>query len=208
MRARADDLVGLAGSATEGVTGREYLEKRPLLPSGELVDRHYSIASNPARRDVYEIAVLREEEGSGGSSAVHDNYRIGTRLRIDMPGNHFGLHDDDRPALLIAGGIGITPIKPMAQALEARGADFQLHYAGRSRGEMAFRDRLERQLGNRLRIYCGADSERLDIAETLVATPDDAVIYVCGPTRLVGAVKDTAQVLGIPRERVRLELFA
>ena len=128
------------------------------------MDRHYSIASNPARRDIYEIAVLREDDGSGGSAAVHDTYQIGTRLRIDMPANHFGLHDDERPALLIAGGIGITPIKSMAQALEARGAEFHLHYAGRSRGEMPFRDRLERQLGDRLRVYSGADGERLDIA--------------------------------------------
>jgi hypothetical protein len=173
-----------------------------------MVDRHYSIASNPVRRDIYEIAVLREDAGSGGSAAVHDSYRIGTRLRIDMPGNHFGLHGDQRPALLIAGGIGITPIKPMAQALEARGTDFHLHYAGRSRGEMPFLDRLERQLGDRLHVYSGTDGERLDIMATLTGAADDAAIYVCGPQRLISAVTDTAKELGIPRERVRLELFA
>ena len=177
------------------------------LPSGEIVDRHYSIASNPARRDVYEIAVLREEEGSGGSGAVHATYKIGTRLRIDMPANHFALHGDERPALLIAGGIGITPIKSLAQALEARDADFHLHYAGRSRGEMPFSDRLERQLGDRLHVYSGAEGGRLDIAAILAAAADDVVIYVCGPKRLIGAVTATAKQLGIPRERVRLELF-
>jgi ferredoxin-NADP reductase len=73
---------------------------------------------------------------------------------------------------------------------------------------MPFLDRLECHLGDRLRVYSGADTERLDIAATLAAAPDDVVIYVCGPQRLIGAVTDTAKKLGIPRERVRLELFA
>ena len=207
-RVRAFELRDPDGGDLPAVEPGSHLRVPVRLPSGELVDRHYSIASNPVRRDIYEIAVLREEAGSGGSAAVHEAYRIGTRLRIDMPGNHFGLHGDQRPALLIAGGIGITPIKSMAQALEARGTEFHLHYAGRSRSEMPFVDRLNRQLGDRLRIYGGTDGERLDIAATLAAAPDDVVIYVCGPPRLISAVTDTAKELGIPRERVRLELFA
>jgi ferredoxin-NADP reductase/predicted pyridoxine 5'-phosphate oxidase superfamily flavin-nucleotide-binding protein len=207
-RVRAFELRDPEGGELPAVVPGAHLRIPVRLPSGELVDRHYSIASNPARRDVYEIAVLREEGGSGGSAAVHDQYRIGTRLRIDIPRNHFGLHDDNRPALLIAGGIGITPIKSMALALKDRGADFEVHYAGRSREEMAFRDRLERQLGKRLHIYSAADSERLNIAQALVAAPNDAVIYICGPARLVGAVTEAAKELGIARERVRLELFA
>jgi ferredoxin-NADP reductase/predicted pyridoxine 5'-phosphate oxidase superfamily flavin-nucleotide-binding protein len=207
-RVRAFELRDPKGGELPAVEPGSHLRVPVRLPSGEMVDRHYSIASNPVRRDIYQIAVLREEAGSGGSAAVHDSYRIGTWLRIDMPGNHFGLHGDERPALLIAGGIGITPIKSMAQALEARGAEFHLHYAGRSRGEMPFLDRLERHLGDRLIVYSGTDGDRLDIAATLAAAPDDVVIYVCGPQRLIGAVTDTAKELGIPRERVRLELFA
>ena len=206
-RVRAFELRDPKGGELPAVEPGSHLRVPVRLPSGAIVDRHYSIASNPARRDIYEIAVLREEAGSGGSAAVHDSYRIGTRLRIDMPGNHFGLHGDERPALLIAGGIGITPIKSMAQMLEARGGEFDLHYAGRSRGEMPFLDRLERYLGDRLRVYSGTDGDRLDIAATLAAAPNDAVIYVCGPKRLIAAVTDTAKKLGIARERVRLELF-
>ncbi len=207
-RVRAFELRDPQGGELPAVEPGAHLRVPVRLPSGEIVDRHYSIASNPARRDVYEIAVLRQEEDSGGSAAIHDTYRIGTRLRIDMPANHFALHDDERPALLIAGGIGITPIKSMAMALASRGADFQLYYAGRSRAEMAFADRLERQLGNRLHIYSTADGKRLDITTTLAAAPHDAVIYVCGPQRLIGAVTNTATTLGIPRTRLRLELFA
>jgi len=205
---RAFELRALKGGELPAVEAGSHLRVPVRLPSGEMVHRHYSIASNPERRDIYEIAVLREETGSGGSAALHDSYRIGTRLGIDMPANHFGLHGDERPALLIAGGIGITPIKSMAQALDARGADFYLHYAGRISREMPFRDRLERQLGARLSVYSRTNGERMDIVTILNAAPRDSVIYVCGPPRLINAVTAAAKVLGIHRERVRLELFA
>ncbi len=207
-RVRAFELRDPAGGDLPAVEPGSHLRVPVRLPSGKQVDRHYSIASNPARRDAYEIAVLREEEGSGGSGAVHDSYQVGTTLHIDRPGNHFALHKDERPAVLIAGGIGITPIKAISQALDQRGTEFHLHYAGRSRAEMAFRDRLERQLEDRLSIYSAADGERLDVEATLRSAPDDAVIYVCGPERLVGAVLDTAKALGFERDRVRLELFS
>ncbi len=205
---RAFELRDPRGGELPEVEPGSHLRVPVRLPSGDVVDRHYSIASNPARRDSYEIAVLREESGSGGSAALHDSYRIGTRLRVDMPANHFVLHGDERPALLIAGGIGITPIKSMTQALEARGAEFQLHYAGRSSGEMPFRDRLERQLGDRLSLYSSADGERMNLEKILKAAADDVVIYVCGPQRLISTVTEVAKALGIARERVRLELFA
>lgn len=207
-RVRAFELRDPEGGKLPLVAPGSHLRIPVTLPSGELVDRHYSIASNPARSDAYEIAVLREEKGSGGSAAVHASYQIGTRVNVDMPGNHFGLHDDSRPALLIAGGIGITPIKSMALALESRGAKFELHYAGRSRKQMAFRDRLERQLEDRLHVYSAEQGDRLDIDSVLAGANHDAVIYVCGPQRLTDAVKNTARDLGIARERVRLELFA
>ncbi len=207
-RVRAFELRDPNGGELPAVEPGSHLRVPVRLPSGDVVDRHYSIASNPERRDIYEIAVLREESGSGGSAALHESYRIGTRLRVDMPANHFGLHGDERPALLIAGGIGITPIKSMAQALQARGAEFQLHFAGRSPGEMPFRDRLKRQLGDRLSLYSSTDGERMDVEKILSAAADDVVIYVCGPLRLISAVTEVAKALGIARERVRLELFA
>ncbi len=178
------------------------------LPGGELVERYYSIASNPARSDLYEIAVQREDQGKGGSRAVHETFQIGARVRVESPANHFSLHQDERPAVLIAGGIGITPIKPMAQSLDQRKAVFQLHYAGRSRSEMAFHNHLEHQLGDRLHVYSSADGQRLDVKATLAATSDDALVYACGPARLIDAVQDAARELDIARDRIRLELFS
>ncbi|MEQ8804074.1 ferredoxin reductase [Haliea sp.] len=207
-RVRAFELRNLQGGELPAVEPGSHLRIPVRLPGGKLVERHYSIASNPARRDIYEIAVLRKKQGSGGSRAVHESYGIGTRLRVNPPANHFSLHDDERPALLIAGGIGITPIKAMARALANRGAEFRLHYAGRSRAEIAFRDRLERQLGDRLQVHSSAEGERLDIHATLAMAPRNALIYACGPQRLIGAVQQAARELGIARNRIRLEFFS
>jgi ferredoxin-NADP reductase/predicted pyridoxine 5'-phosphate oxidase superfamily flavin-nucleotide-binding protein len=207
-RVRAFELRDPAGKELPPVAAGSHLKVPVRLPGGEITERHYSIASNPARRDAWEIAVLREEQGSGGSGAVHDSYGIGTRIRVDQPENHFGLHEDERPAVLVAGGIGITPIKAMAQALERCGAEFHLHYAGASRSEMAYRDPLERQLGEHLSIYSKLDGERLDLEAVLRAAPEDALVYLCGPDRLVAGVMAAAKAVGFSRNRVRLERFA
>ena len=94
--------------------------------------------------------MLREDAGTGGSAAVHRDFRLGLRLNCGLPGNDFPLHDDDRPAILIAGGIGIIPIRSMALALQSAGRPLALHYAGRSAREMAYREALQRQFGSAL----------------------------------------------------------
>ncbi len=212
-RIRAYELRDPRGAELPPVTAGSHLQVQVRLASGELTERHYSIASNPARPgqarpDAYEIAVLREEQGRGGSRAVHDGFAIGMVLRTGRPENHFPLHDDGRPAVLIAGGIGITAIKPMAQALEARGAEFTLHYAGQSRRDMAFRDRLERQLQKRLSVYAKADGERMDLEAILRDAPVDALVYICGPDRLIAGVMTAAKAVGLSRDRIRLERFS
>ena len=207
-RVRAFELRAASGSELPAVEPGAHLKVPVRLASGDVTERHYSIASNPARRDAWEIAVLREEEGTGGSRAVHASFEIGMTLNVALPENHFPLHADERPAVLIAGGIGITPIKSMVQALEQRGGDFHLHYAGRSRSAMPYRDRLERQLSERLSIYSAADGERLDPAAVLAEAPMDALVYVCGPDRLIAGVMAAARAVDFPRERIRLERFS
>jgi len=206
-RVRAYELRAPNGEELPAVNAGSHLQFEMKLPGGETTRRHYSICSNPARRDAYEIAVLREDEGGGGSVAVHQQFAIGRQLNTQQPQNHFQLHGDTRPAVLIAGGIGITPIKAMAQSLKASGNDFQFHYAGRSKPEMAFRDRLQREFGNDLTIYSAADEERLDIAQVLSCMPDEAIVYVCGPGGLIDAVVNVAAELNIDPKRVRFERF-
>jgi ferredoxin-NADP reductase len=206
-RVRAFELRDPNGTDLPVVEAGSHLQFEMKLPDGKSTIRHYSICSNPARRDAYEIAVLREDEGGGGSVAVHQQFAIGRQLNIQQPQNHFQLHDDARPAVLIAGGIGITPIKAMAQSLKASGKDFQFHYAGRSKPEMAFRDRLQREFGDDLTIYSSADGERMDIARVLSSMPVEAIIYVCGPGGLIDAVARVATELNVDPERVRFERF-
>lgn len=109
-----------------------HIEVPVRLADGSMVTRQYSLVTDPTHPDRYEIAVLREDDGRGGSRAIDAAWQIGTRLRIAPPINHFPLHADARPAVLIAGGIGITPIKAMAQALKRSKVPFELHFTGRT----------------------------------------------------------------------------
>lgn len=122
-RVRAYELRAVDGAPLPAVQAGAHIDVPVRLANGTLSQRRYSIASNPRRRDVYEIAVLREDSGTGGSAAVHAGFRLGMELHCAWPGNDFRLHGaDERPVLLIAGGIGITPIKAMAQALRPKAA--------------------------------------------------------------------------------------
>ncbi len=207
-RVRAYEFRDPTGAALPPVSAGAHLPIPVRMPNGELSERQYSIASNPARRDAYEIAVQREDERRGGSRAVHESFAIGTQLQTRLAENHFPLHEGKEPALLIAGGIGITAIKPMAQTLQDRGTEFELHYAGKRRHEMAFLDRLERQLEDRLRVYAADESERLDLPELLRNAPANAIVYICGPERMIAGAMEAARETGFPRDRIRTERFA
>lgn len=206
-RIRAFDLRAPDGVDLPAFEPGSHLQLPVQLPDGEVVMRQYSICSDPARRDAYTIAVLREDDGRGGSRAVHATFELGMRMRSERPQNQFPLHIDERPAVLIAGGIGITPIKAMAQALHARGNTLQLHYAGRAAAEMAFLAPLQRQFAAELTVYRSVAGERMDIGQILSAAPADTVFYVCGPARLLAAVEDAAAALQIEPDRIRSERF-
>ena len=207
-RVRAYELRRPDGSALPPVTAGAHLIVPVLLADGREATRTYSISSDPARRDMYEIAVLNEPDGRGGSAGVHRDYALGLTLRCGLPGNAFALHDDARPAVLIAGGIGITPLRAMAHALKAAGRSVRLHYATRARAEAAYAAELEALLGTDLVLYAADRGERLDSAAALASAAPDSVVYVCGPTRLIDAVRSAAASRGIPPDAVRFELFA
>ncbi|MGR9088275.1 MAG: pyridoxamine 5'-phosphate oxidase family protein [Gammaproteobacteria bacterium] len=209
-RIRAYELRHADGEPLPGYRAGAHLRVPIALPDGNVSTRAYSLTDAPGDPDYYRIAVLRFDAGEGGSRALHDGWQIGTRLNVDAPDNYFPLHDDDRPALLIAGGIGITPLKAMAEALAARRADFQLHYTGRAPREMAFVKDLEQHLSRQCRFYFSKVQHptRLDVPALLGSVSADAVIYVCGPARLIDAVRQTARRLGIAEQRVQFESFA
>ncbi len=158
------------------------------LANESVVTRQYSLVTDPGRHDVYEIAVLRESDGRGGSQAIHETWR---------------------PAVLIAGGIGITPIKAMAQALRSRNVPLELHYTGRTPADMAYRERLALELSSGYFTYFSRvpGHRRLDVSEVLQRAAGDAMFYVCGPGALIEAVRAAAKRLGAAPERVQHESF-
>ena len=171
--------------------------------------RHYSICSDPSERNRYEIAVLRQEHGTGGSRYMHDNLRVGDRIEASLPRNNFPLVDGPYRFILIAGGIGITPILPMIGVLQARDAAFELHYCARSREEAPFIESLWARCGrNQLSAHFdGGDPKKgLNVERLLSEYQSGAHVYCCGPSGLMQAVR--AATVAWPDDAVHFEYFA
>jgi ferredoxin-NADP reductase len=149
--------------------------------------RQYSLIGDPARHDSYHLAVLREHISTGGSQYVHEKLRPGEAVEVGGPRNHFPLVDAGR-YILIAGGIGITPLMSMAAQLDEKGQDWQLHYGGRSRRSMAFLSEL-RRYGERVQIQPFEERGHLDLDTILGEPAGDVAIYCCGPSGLLEAVE-------------------
>ena len=154
-----------------------------VLADGQPETRSYSLVGSP-RTEAYRIAVQRAAQSRGGSAYMW-GLQAGARLEITDPASLVELDWNRKSFCLIAGGIGITPIVGMANALMRRGASLDLHYAVRSRTEAAYLDELQVLLGDRLHIYAGAESRRLDLGATFAALPHGAMAFVCGPMRLL-----------------------
>ncbi|PYY38900.1 oxidoreductase [Curtobacterium sp. MCPF17_046] len=166
------------------------------------VERQYSLVTTTDDGH-WRVAVLREATGRGGSLAVHDLLRVGDDVTVGGPRNHFGF-DPGRPAVFVAGGIGITPIVAMIAAAERAGTPWELHYAGRSRDRMAFADELLAAHPDRVTLAAADEAPRLDVVG-LLAEPRDAVVYCCGPRGLMDAVETAAAHW--PAGSVRVERF-
>jgi ferredoxin-NADP reductase len=156
-----------------------------LLPGG--MERQYSLCGDPADRDTWKIAVLREELGRGGSRWLHDNADEGGQLRVRGPRNNFRLVEAGR-YLFIGGGIGITPLLAMIGKADRAGAAWDLVYGGRCSDSMAFQEELGR-FGERVRILPEDVHGLLDIPRLIAEASDDTIVYCCGPTGLLDVVQ-------------------
>lgn len=204
---RAYELRAANGEDLPPVSAGAHLEVPVRLPDGSVGLRSYSIASDPVQRRHYEIAVLRQADGKGGSIAAHEDFHLGMILHCSLPGNHFVLDAASSPIVFIAGGIGITPIRSMLYEAQARGRSFELHYAVRSRQEAAFLEQLEAEFAGRLTVY-PADQQRLDVNALMQKNSGEVQIYVCGPGRLIDGVINAARDLGLADGTVRHERFS
>jgi cytochrome P450/ferredoxin-NADP reductase len=167
--------------------------------------RKYSLCGNPSDPG-YTIAVLREDQGRGGSRFIHDNVTKGMTLRLRGPKNYFRLEEEADRHVLIAGGIGITPIIAMADRLKQLGRDYTVHYCGRKRTAMAFAERLLAEHGARAVLHVSEEGSRADLAGVVAECTDTgARIHACGPARLLDALGELCADL--PDGTLRSELF-
>lgn len=158
------------------------------LPNG--IVREFSLCSDPEDRSGWTVAVLREPSSRGGSAYVHLELRVGDQITVDGPRNNFSLEPAPR-YLLVAGGIGITPILAMARDLQRRGEDWQMLYAGRSAATMAFTDELKTLDADRVRLH--ADDEAGGppaLGEVLGSVAAGTLVYCCGPEPLLKGVEE------------------
>jgi vanillate O-demethylase ferredoxin subunit len=178
------------------------------LPDGLV--RQYSLCNNPDKSAHYQIAVLRDASGRGGSLAMHDTVHQGDSIKISEPKNHFPLAHGAPRHLLIAGGIGITPILCMADRLASIGAAFELHYCSRTPERTAFTSRIQTSpFKSRVAFHfdSGEQGQKFDLKKTLASSKSDTHLYVCGPRGLMDAVLSAAREQKWDEARLHYEFF-
>lgn len=178
---------------------------------GEGLVRQYSLCNGPGDAGVFDIAVKREPESRGGSAAVHERFQIGGLVEVGAPRNNFPLQADADRHLLLAGGIGITPLLSMARHLAADGRDCHLHYFVRSSADAAFRDMLEvPPLSGAVSLHCGLDpaGTAAAVRGLLQDRQGGAHLYACGPVPFMECATAQAEAAGWPEGTVHQEWFS
>jgi vanillate O-demethylase ferredoxin subunit len=188
----------------------------PAFTAGSHIDVHlapgltrqYSLCGDPAERAFYEFAVQLEAASRGGSQALHQQVMAGSQLTISTPRNFFSLNSAAPRHLLLAGGIGVTPMVSMLHELERRGAAYELHYCTRSPERTAFRRRLLPAVeAGRVHLHHdgGDPAQGLAMGPLLLRQPAGTHLYYCGPSGFMAAVAQAST--GWPREAVHCEYF-
>lgn len=215
VAARREEAEGIASFELAATDGGAL----PMFSAGAHIDvqvaegltRQYSLCNDSTETHRYQIAVLHEPNSRGGSRAMHERIQVGDVLSISAPKNHFSLAHEATSSLLLAGGIGVTPILCMAERLAMVGAPFEMHFCTRSRERTAFYDRIaQSRFGAQVQFHFddGAAAQKLDIGARLARPELGVHLYVCGPKGFMDAVLNTARANGWPEQQLHYEFFA
>lgn len=171
------------------------------------VVRSYSLIGDTLDTTRYVLGVQREPQGRGGSRLIHEQLRVGALLKVSRPTNNFPLRENAPASIFIAGGIGITPILPMADRLAVLGRPFVLYFGARERNTAPFLSRLAKH-GDKVRISFSRapGGRRVDISAIVAVAPADAELYCCGPSGMLDTF--AAATSGRDPARVHVEYFS
>jgi len=200
------ELAAMDGGALPAFTAGAHVS----VHLGTGLIRQYSLCNSPEETHRYVLGVLREPAGRGGSARMHDEIHEGATLQIGLPRNQFVLDESAGFSLLLAGGIGITPLLAMAERLRVLGKRFDLRYCNRSPQRAAFLDRLDSAAFSQCaRLHCddGGGAGPLNLDDVLQDTRPDAHIYVCGPGGFIDHVLDRARAAGWTQAALHSERF-
>lgn len=171
--------------------------------------RQYSMSGDPANREVYQIGVLKEETGRGGSKTMHRIFTPGRKVFISKPINHFELDETASKTFLMGGGIGITPMIAFAHRLYALNKEFELHYSSSHSGAAGYlSDLAAAPWANRVHYHFSQEGNRADFAKILRGYEQGWHVYLCGPHRYMEGVVSAAEAVGFPEDTVHLEYFS
>ncbi|MFY0680836.1 MAG: reductive dehalogenase [Thalassovita sp.] len=171
--------------------------------------RQYSMSGNPENTDTYQIGVLREDEGRGGSALMHRIFDEGRKVFISKPINHFPLAEEATKTFLMGGGIGITPMIAFAHRLHALGKDFALHYSCSSRDTAGYLEDLAKTpWADKVHFHFSDEGSRADLDVILSGYQAGWHVYTCGPDRYMSGVIDAATRQNFPEDARHLEYFS
>lgn len=177
------------------------------LPGG--IKRAYSLCNAPGNDELYQIAVQRDVNSRGGSVAMHDQVQVGHLMSTSSPQNLFPLDETATHTVLIAGGIGITPLLSMAQRLQILSKSWEMHYTSRNAARCAFKNQLESgDLAQNVTLYFDqGENAPFDVEVLLKKSSKNSHVYVCGPSGLIDLVLEKAIALGWTKDQLHFERF-
>ncbi|MGJ7920897.1 PDR/VanB family oxidoreductase [Neobacillus sp. LXY-4] len=176
----------------------------------EIIERNYSLVSHPTELTQYTIAIRKDERSRGGSVYWHDEIKVGDRLEISWPRNHFPLaFKAAKHHVFYAAGIGITPFMTMMKDLSAEGKSFELHYAARTKEDCAFYDYLNATYPGKCHFYFSRTENPTKMTPATMAEHRiGSHVYFCGPVSMVKEFREAAEHFGYPSHSIHFELFS